>query len=348
MDINEKHALLADLAELLGPTNPQLDQVSQIVDRHVQPATNAEARVVTILLADIRGFTHLTERYHAQQIVEMLNTFFTRMNRIIHKYDGIIDKYMGDSIMALFGALSNNSDDAMKAVACAIEMQLAMDTVNLINADNGLPEIFIGIGINTGSVSAGHVGSDLHNEYTVIGANVNLASRIEAHSLRGQVLISKSSYEIVKDMVQIGHRREVSVKGKTEPVCLYEVKGIHWGGKDLEVPSREIRGNIRVELDTDFFFQVVKDKGVSSTQYEGQLKDISYNGLFAVIGFPVEPYTDIRMRLALSLFSDESREIYGKVMSVRKLESGYGCGIEFTSIDEESQIAINHFIDRLV
>ena len=139
----------------------------------------AHSSEVTILLSDIRGFTALSENYPATDIVSMLNHYFTRMNEIIHKYNGIIDKYMGDSIMVLFGVPDSDPEDVSRAVACAVEMQIAMDTVNQDNADSGLPEFFMGIGVNTGSVSAGEVGSELHHEYTVIGDGVNLVSCIK-------------------------------------------------------------------------------------------------------------------------------------------------------------------------
>ena len=139
----------------------------------------AHSSEVTILLSDIRGFTALSENYPATDIVSMLNHYFTRMNEIIHKYNGIIDKYMGDSIMVLFGVPDSDPEDVSRAVACAVEMQIAMDTVNQDNADSGLPELFMGIGVNTGSVSAGEVGSELHHEYTVIGDGVNLVSCIK-------------------------------------------------------------------------------------------------------------------------------------------------------------------------
>ena len=201
------------------------ERISRLVNHFHEEEEPGEAREVTILISDIRGFTAMSERYEATQIVSMLNTYFSRMNEIILKYDGVIDKYMGDAIMALFGAPRQHPDDAHRAVSCAIEMQNAMDEVNTQNRDRGLPELYIGIGINTGMVSAGQVGSELHNEYTVIGDGVNLASRIESHSLRGQVLVSENTYQKVKDEVGVGDINTVRVKGKSDMVRLYEITG---------------------------------------------------------------------------------------------------------------------------
>lgn len=323
------------------------EKISSTLNGFLDSGTSTQAREITVLLADIRGFTALSERYQAEQIVSMLNNFFTKMNDVVFQYDGIIDKYMGDAMMVLFGVQDDHPDDVKKAVACAVEMQLAMDSVNQANKAQGLPDLFMGIGINTGTVSAGHVGSDLHNEYTVIGDGVNLASRIESHSLRGQILISQSSYERVKDEVEIGNLNSVRVKGKSEPVGLYEIKAINWKEK-LEVPQREIRTSVRVDVDTNFAFQVIKGKEILNQVHTGQLKDISYNGLFAIIQDELEPYTDIKISMALSLLGGETRDIYAKIMNVRKMTEGYGCGIEFTSIDEESQQSVKEFIDRII
>ena len=323
------------------------DRISQIISEFHEEALPGEAREVTILISDIRGFTAMSERYEATQIVSMLNNYFSRMNEIILKHEGVIDKYMGDAIMALFGAPRQHPDDAHRAVSCAIEMQNAMDEVNTQNRDRGLPELYMGIGINTGVVSAGQVGSELHNEYTVIGDGVNLASRIESHSLRGQILVSESTYQKVKDEVGVGDINSVRVKGKTDMVKLYEITGIDWQ-EIMNVPRREIRTSIRVEIDVSFPFQVIENKEIIPGVYIAHAHDISYNGIFATIQQPLEVLTEVKLTLSLSLLGSDTRDIYGKIMSIRALEDAYGCGIEFTSMDEESQQAIKDYIDRII
>ena len=322
-------------------------KISEVVDKYLDIDEHTDLREVTILLSDIRGFTALSERHQAGEIVEMLNTYFAYMNEVILRYDGVIDKYIGDAILVLFGAPHRKEDDPLRAVACAVEMQIGMDRVNQLNREHGLPELFIGIGINTGTVSAGQIGSDLYNEYTVIGDGVNLASRIESHSLRGQVLISEFTYAKVRNSIEVGQLNTVRMKGKSEPVKFYEVTGLN-GDRHLTVPRREVRTSVRVEVDSRFTFQIVSGKDVLPESYTGQLKDISYNGFFAVLPDPLEPFTEIRISLSLSLLGGDTRENYAKVMSVRKLPNGYGCGVQFTSIDDESQQAIKDQIDRII
>jgi len=149
-------------------------------------ADNFLSREVTIVLADLRGFTAISESFPPTAVLELLNRYLGRMSEIIFRHEGAIDKFMGDSIMVLFGAPNAHDDDVQRALACAVEMQLAMEEINDDNKRRGMPELFMGIGINTGTVMAGLLGSELYSEYTVIGDEVNLTSRIEAFSLRGQ------------------------------------------------------------------------------------------------------------------------------------------------------------------
>ncbi|TNF99769.1 MAG: adenylate/guanylate cyclase domain-containing protein [Gammaproteobacteria bacterium] len=312
-------------AEQLG--EPELEsRLTQLITDFYEDSQPSQAREVTILLSDIRGFSAMSERYETSQIVSMLNHYFSKMNEIILKYDGVIDKYMGDAIMALFGVPEQSPDDAHRAITCAVEMQNAMDEVNSENKAQGLPELFMGIGINSDIVSAGQVGSHLHNEYTVIGDGVNLASRIESHSLRGQILISDYTYQKVKDVVQVGDINEVRVKGKSEKVQLYEITATNWQDT-MTVPRREIRNSLRVNFDTDFPFQVIENEEVQPGIYFGYAKDISYSGIFAFIKQPLDVLTEIKLSLSLSLLGGETRDIYGKIKSIRETDGGYGCGM---------------------
>ncbi len=329
-------------------TEDELKQkIGKVIDKYLDINANTELCEVTILLSDIRGFTSISERHTADKIVGMLNNYFAHMNEVIQQYEGVIDKYIGDAILVLFGAPDRRDDDPQRAVACAVQMQITMDRVNELNRQQDLPELFIGIGINTGTVSAGQIGSNLYNEYTVIGDGVNLASRIESHSLRGQVLISEFTYDKVQQLVQVGQLNTVRVKGKNEPAKFYEVTGLQ-GTNGLQVPRREVRTSVRVAIESAFTFQVVSGKDVLPDVHKGMLKDISYNGFFAVMSKQLEPFTDICIKLSMSLLGGETRTNYAKVMSVREMPNGFGCGVQFTSLDDDSQGMIKDFIDRII
>ena len=331
---------------LLNDKNLLRQSISNQVEEILNYNQKTQDQNITILLSDIRGFTALSEKYKAIDIVNMLNNYFMRMNQVIDNYGGVIDKYMGDAIMVLFGAEESEDNNVLRAVACAVDMQISMDEVNKANANDGLPELFMGIGINTGLVSAGRVGSILHNEYTVIGDGVNLASRIESHSLRGQILISEHSHKLTKNHIEVGVINKVRVKGKTEMVRLYEVLSTTWP-KPLEVPKREIRTSPRVDVDIEFNYQLIEGKSILPDTLIGHIKDMSYYGMFAIFDAEPELLSNIKLSLALSIMG-ERKDIYAKIMSINKVPGGYGCGIEYTALDDDSVKAIKDFIDRIL
>jgi adenylate cyclase len=188
-----------------------------------------ETLTVTILFSDIRSFTTMSEEMHdAQALVSLLNEYFTEMVSIVMQEDGVVDKYIGDAIMAVFGAPVSKPDDAVRAVRAAVRMREALATLNERLAARGVSALRTGIGIHTGEVVAGNIGSEQRMEYTVIGDAVNLASRLESSTkeLGVDVLISGDTYALVKDVCVATLVREISVKGRMEPVMTYSVTGL--------------------------------------------------------------------------------------------------------------------------
>ena len=182
---------------------------------------------VTILMADVRGFTPMSERLPPESVVDALNGCLGAMPQVIMGYGGSIDNFIGDAIMAMFGVPITKDDDADRAVACAIEMQNAMVEVNARNAERHLPELAIGIGLNTGEVVAGNIGSEQRMKYSVIGSLVNLAARIESFASGGQVLSSDSTFEEVQNDVQTDGRLNVKLKGIEGTVPIHEIVGLN-------------------------------------------------------------------------------------------------------------------------
>jgi len=182
-------------------------------------------QTVTMLFADIRGFTTMSETMEPEQVVAILNQYFSAMTDVIFDHHGTLDKYIGDGIMALFGAPYEGPDDAANAVHAAIEMQQRMKAIkrDLRLPDGRQVDFNIGIGINTGVVTVGYIGSERRTDYTAIGDPVNLAARLESGAAKGQIIISKSTYELVKDKFEIRPLGPLQVKGKREPVERYEV-----------------------------------------------------------------------------------------------------------------------------
>lgn len=323
-------------------------RVYSLVDRAFTDKLNAEQKRVNILLSDLRGFTALTSECKASDLVELLNRYLQKMSEVILRYDGTIDKFMGDSIMSLFGAPRSQPDDLERCLACAVDMQLAMNDLNEMNMRLGLPEIFMGIGINTGYVMAGSLGSELHSEYTVIGKEVNIASRVEAHSLRGQILLAENTYELAKDFIAIEGVKEVRVKGRKDVVRMFELRSIYQPSH-LEVPVREARSSPRVEVDIPLSYQLLDGKTLLEGVHRGRIVDLSYGGLRARNPEPLEEHAEICIKLSLSLMSNESSDVYARVLRVRETDHGeYEFQTEFTMIEDFARRELKSFVDQIV
>jgi adenylate cyclase len=183
---------------------------------------------VTILFTDIRSFTTISEKMDPQALVALLNEYFTEMVGIVMHEDGVVDKYIGDAIMAVFGAPVPKPEDARNAVRAAVRMRRALQHLNTRLEQRGLPTLRTGIGIHTGEVVAGNIGSERRMEYTVIGDAVNLASRLESNTkdLGVNVLISEDTYALTKEVIEVRPVKEITVKGRRAPVMTYEVLGL--------------------------------------------------------------------------------------------------------------------------
>ncbi len=302
---------------------------------------------VTILLADLRGFTSISAAHPAGLVLDLLNRCFVRMSEIIFRHHGGIDKFMGDSILVIFESAEGMAEDGVRrAVSCAVDMQNAMEELNKVHRAQGLPEMYFGIGINTGRVMSALLGSDLYSEYTVIGDEVNLASRIESFSLRGQVLISESTWQRCDGFVKAGEPMEVFVKGKSKPVVLREVLGIPALAK--MVPRQEVRRSPRVDVLLPIDYQVIADKVVLPEVHRGRVLDIGYHGILAEIEKPLSTFTEMVFAFDLPLVGKRVSNLYGKVVKTARSGKVVRAGIEFSSIDAENRAAIQMFVQLLI
>ena len=187
------------------------------------------AQNVTVLFSDVRNFTTISEVLGPVGTVDLLNEYFSEMVDVIFKHGGILDKYIGDAIMALFGAPLSSADDPDKAVAVACEMIVALRDLNANRAQRSLAAIEVGIGVSTGEVIAGSIGSNKRMEYTVIGDSVNLAARLEsANKFYGtNILVSEHTVRDLKHETPLREIDLIRVKGKDEPIAVYEALGFH-------------------------------------------------------------------------------------------------------------------------
>jgi len=197
--------------------------VEQMISGQLEVKKGGESRDATVLFADIRGFTSMSENMTAQDVLGMLNEYFELMVDVVFQEEGTVDKFVGDEIMVIYGAPVDHPDDPSRAVRAALEMQTALTDFNNLRQAIGKPPIEIGIGINSGDLVAGYIGSSRTMDYSVIGDTVNVASRLCSIAKAGHILISDATYNRVQGQFDVREIDSVQVKGRKQPVMIYQV-----------------------------------------------------------------------------------------------------------------------------
>lgn len=201
--------------------------VEEILEKPEGLKLGGDLRNVTLMMSDIRSFTTLVEHLPPEQVVTILNRYLGRMTDIILKNGGTIDEFLGDAVLAAFGAPSVSEQHAMQAVTCAIEMQAAMASINSENRADGLPELEMAIALNTGEVVAGNIGSERRSKYGFVGHEVNVTSRIEDHAAPNEILVSEKTLQSIEaHHFSIGDSRTVKAKGMEGMLTVYPIKGV--------------------------------------------------------------------------------------------------------------------------
>ena len=274
--------------------------VEELLDSPAGLKMSGEIREVTFLVSDLRGFTALTSRLSPHQIIEVINRFFEHMVEVISQYRGVVNEFLGDGILVFFGAPLQAEDDAERAVACAIEMQGAMERVNEAQRRLNLPELAMGIGINTGEVVVGNIGSERR------------AYRIEAFTVGGQILISPSTYEKVQSDVKVAATRQVQFKGIDHAVNIYDVVGLS-GAYHIDVPEKKAETLTRLDPPLPIACYSLEGKIISETAISGQIIRLGETAAEASLAQPVKPHSNLRILVAPQEKNDLS-EVYAKVL----------------------------------
>jgi len=199
--------------------------VTDILERPEGLELGGDLRRVSIMLSDIRGFTTLSENLAPSQVVTLLNRYLGTMTDIIMAHQGTIDEFIGDAILAVFGAPQHGDDDEDRAVRCALAMQEAMTEINALNKADGFPALHTGIAINTGDVIAGNIGSERRSKYGFVGHPMNVTSRIEDITAGGEILISDTTLKSLKGRYALGRSQELNVKGIDEILLVHQITG---------------------------------------------------------------------------------------------------------------------------
>lgn len=220
LEVKREHAKRERLARYFSPSILEL-----IESRGTQVEFSGEA---TVLFSDIRGFTSISETMEPRAVVEMLNEYFEEMVDAVFAHQGTLDKFIGDAVLAVFGAPVPTDSNARNALLAAQEMLERLDRLNRRRAEHGLPAIRIGIGIHTGKILGGNIGSSKRIEYTVIGDTVNVASRLESISKNypEAIIVSDQTFALVKDLVESAGQEEIQLKGKSGSSRIHRIRRV--------------------------------------------------------------------------------------------------------------------------
>lgn len=197
--------------------------LDRVINEEQQPKLGGEERFVTILMSDLRGFTSLSSKYEAKVVVDILNLYFDEMFAIIHQHEGYINEILGDGILVVFGAPNQVQNCTKKAINCAREMQKKMQEVNDKLHRRNLPSLEMGIGINSGNLIVGNIGSKKRMKYGVVGEVINIAARLESLASPNQILITESTFSKNADWVHPVGQMRTKLKGLEKPVVIYDV-----------------------------------------------------------------------------------------------------------------------------
>ena len=301
-----------------------------------------EKRKLTMMMTDLRGFTSLSERLAADRVVTLLNRYLATMVPIIKQYQGTIDEFIGDAIFVLFGAPVWHEDDTERAVACAVAMQLAMKEVNEQNKKEDLPEVEMGIGLHTGQVVLGNIGSPERMKYGVVGSQVNLTSRIQSYTTGGQILISESTRQEVAPILKLGKQMEVRAKGIEHPITLSEVVGIS-GPYKLLLPEI-IEMLVPLPDEIPLRYEVVEGAQLGGELSKGGITRLSLKEAVLRLESPVQTLSNLNIHVTRRNGEQVPGTLYAKVMGQVPGE-GARYSVRFTSISPDIEAFLRTFLE---
>ncbi len=336
-NIEKEAKLRSNFARYLSPSI-----VEDIMNNNTDLSLGGELIECSILFSDICGFTSMTENEKPETIVHLLNEYFSIMTEIIFRNKGTLDKFVGDAIMAIFGAPIFSPTSHQNAVIASLEMHQGLQRLTRKWKAEGLPTFRQRVGINTGMVIAGNIGSPDRMDYTVIGDVVNLASRMESNATPMTTLISHYTYEKVKDVVKVKKLDPIHVKGKQEEIHPYEIQAI----KPIVTDADSVRRFTRFEVAIS---PTIKDVADVSRSLDGTVLNISLGG--CLMAMPVEIDPKIRLTLNLPLGENgEDLNFSGKIVFRKKLKDAIGTvyyyvGLEFDESGKKYEKELRKFIE---
>jgi class 3 adenylate cyclase len=299
------------------------DVVSELLDSPDGTRLGGERRTITILVADLRGFTALSERLEPELVVTVLNRFLERMIDIVLQYGGTVHEIMGDGLLVFFGAPTSAPDDTERAVACALTMQRAIPELNHENCAVAIPELEMGIGVGTGDVVVGNIGCERRSKYGAVGRHINLTFRIESCSVGGQVLVCPNTFAKLADRLEVAGTEAIQVKGLREPLQLADVCGLTGTyAVALDAAASSTAPPLETELPATVWR--LEGKKVSPQPIAARVQRLSTSGAILACSEPIPTLSDLKIEIELGS-GERLEELYGKVT-----ESDQATGDEHT------------------
>ena len=315
-----------------------VEVVRTLLDHPESLKLGGEERRVSLLMSDLRGFSTISETLPPEKVVEMLNIYLGRMADVIAEYEGTIIEFVGDAIFVVFGAPIQREDDAVRAVACATAMQLAMADVNSRMNEMGIRDLEMGIGLHTGGVVVGNIGSIRRAKYAAVGSHVNLVGRIESWTVGGQILASSDTVSEVGPITRVGKELTLLAKGFTEPVKIFEIEGIG-APYDLWLQVRE---EPLIDLDPSVAcgLTLLDGKVLTGEAYRGEVLQLSRSRAVIHVDEPVDLMSNVMITLQpLQNTVESGSGLYGKVVEV-VAETG-DLMVRFTAVPEDVSSVID-------
>lgn len=302
--------------------------VEEILSSPQGASLGGRRQQVTVLMSDLRGFTTLAASRDPEEMVTLLNQYLARMSGIIITHDGVIDEFIGDAILAVFGAPEPRRDDALRAVACAVEMQVALAA---LNRDLG-EALEMGVAVNSGQVLLGNIGSEVRMKYGVVGDPVNLASRLESTTVGGQVIIGQTTYEMVKEMVTTTPAQTHLMKGFKQPLVGHPVLAVG-PPYDLRLPASEALEEM-TPMELPLSAWLVSGKEVMAGKLSGTSLALGDGILEVSLPEKLAPGSDLKLNLELCVDAHCFGDIYAKVLDVREHPQGHTLLLRLTGLSD--------------
>ena len=299
------------------------------------PTLGGEQRKVTLLMSDLRGFTPLTEGLAPEQVLRLLNSYLGAMADVILAHQGTIDEFVGDAILAIFGAPLHRPDDARRAVACAVEMQGALSDLNRRNQADGLPRLEMGIAVHTGEVIVGNIGSERRTKYGVVGSAVNHAGRIESFTVGGQVLVSDATLRDAGEGVRVGARLAIDAKGTRERIVVYDLRGFG----DSRVPDAPEEA-VPLAEPLNVLCHVVVGKRVQAEAFGARLFELASHGGTLLTPRRLRPLSNLKLEMRPA--GRPAVELYAKVVHV---SADGAVGVRFTSLPTDVEAWLRELVE---